>query len=172
MAATKSTREFLSHERLKQVFHYDPDTGVFTRLVAITHGGVGPVNCAPNSAGYLRIRHDKRTYQAHRLAWFYVHGCWPISEVDHINGDRTDNRLSNLREATKSQNQRNARLRKDNSCGLKGVTWHKLLGKWRAQIRTKETGTIILGAFDSVEAAHAAYCDAARELFGEFANEG
>jgi hypothetical protein len=88
--------------------------------------------------------------------------------VDHINGDPLDNRRANLREATNSQNQMNARKRKGSASALKGVTWNKAVGKWQAQIK-RDKRQVYLGLFESETAAHDAYCAAAAELHGEFA---
>lgn len=87
--------------------------------------------------------------------------------VDHIDGDGLNNRRENLRPATSSQNNRNAKRRSDNTSGFKGVTWRRRERKWAAQIRV-DGKNMYLGHFDSPEAAHAAYCKASAELHGEF----
>lgn len=105
---------------------------------------------------------------AHRVAWAIFTGEWPRDHIDHVNGIKTDNRLDNLRQATRSENMRNMRLRKNNSSGFKGVHWHRQSKKWRASIWVDGTSQG-LGLFDTPEDAHAAYCEAARIHFGDFA---
>ena len=163
----------LSAERLRTLMHYDADTGLFTWKV--TRGGSRkkPTQCINGSNGYVVIRVDHRLYRAHRLAWLYVHGRWPVGEVDHINGIRHDNRIANLREATRTQNNGNSKMFVTNTSGFRGVVkdmgggriW---TGRWRAQI-SKGDKCVSLGTFATKEEAHAAYLAAAQEHFGEFA---
>lgn len=124
---------------------------------------------------YRCIVIDGAIYPAHRLIWLMKTGEWPKHEIDHINGIRDDNRWINLREADHSQNQRNARLRSNNRCGLKGVYQRRedkyRLKKWCALIRYGGRQRTI-GYFRTKEEAHAAYVVAAREHHGEFANVG
>ena len=95
----------------------------------------------------------------------------PHEQVDHIDGNGLNNRRENLRIATAAQNQRNAKLRIDNTSGYKGVYFDKRKKKWRGLIKFNQK-TIHLGSYATPEAAHEAYCKAAKELFGEFANDG
>jgi hypothetical protein len=159
----------ITAERLRELLHYDPETGVFTRRVSTNNAyRVGDIAGGINSQGYLQIRLDKRLYKAHRLAWLYVHGELPPADVDHINGIKNDNRLGNLRPATRSQNQANMRKHDANTSGYKGVSWNQQHRKWRANIRVN--GRLkYLGAFDGPAEAHAAYLRAAEGGFGEFA---
>lgn len=147
--------------RLRELLHYDPDTGVFTWRVS--RGGMaqaGSVAGTTHPQGYLRITVDRRLYLAHRLAFFYTHGRWPTNEIDHVNCVRSDNRLINLREATRSENKQNSRCAQMNSkSGLLGVCWDKRRGRWVAKI-TLDGNTMHLGYFDSSEEAHAAYLEA------------
>ena len=94
----------LTQERLKELLEYDPETGFFTRLIGRSgpRARSGDVAGCDNGQGYIRIYVDGRPYKGHRLAWFYVHGAWP-REIDHINGDKSDNKLANLRPATRSR---------------------------------------------------------------------
>lgn len=137
---------------------YDPETG------AITEDGM-PATGKPMPIGYLRVSRGGRTYYAHRLAWFLMTGRWP-SRVDHVNGDRSDNRWENLREATPSQNSANAALASTNTTGRKGVTRYR--GTFRAQIQVRGK-RLWLGDHASKDAAAAAYAKAARAAFGPFA---
>jgi hypothetical protein len=121
--------------------------------------------------GYLECSLDSKRYYLHRLAWFYVYKVWPSDNIDHINGNKSDNRLVNLRQATQSQNMHNRNKYKNNTSGYKGVTWHKQYKKWNAQI-TYNNKLINLGFFDCPVEAHKAYCKAADKMHKEFANEG
>ncbi len=150
---------------------YCPITGVFTwkdcgrnkHLVGRSAGSV-------DFNGYIRIMINNKACAAHRMAWLYCYGFLPRNpyEIDHINGIKSDNRLSNLRLATHSYNMANTELRSTNTSGKKGVCWHKQGKKWIAQI-TVNSKRIYLGLFDTIEEAHATYCHAAKEHFGQFA---
>lgn len=159
----------ITHERLLEVMRYDPATGAFVWKVRAANcvrvnrpaGGIHPL-------GYRVISIEGKKYYAHRLAWFYVHGVWPPAEVDHVNEDRVDNRLSNLRLATHSENNRHRGKTKRNTSGYKGVALNKRYGLWVARIRN-DSRDCFLGYFDSPEKAHEAYCAAAIKYHGEFA---
>jgi len=120
------------------------------------------------SRGYRKIRLDGQDIQQHRVAWLWIHGEWPSVQLDHINGNRTDNRLVNLREATSSQNKMNVPIKRNNSSGYKGVSWCRERRKWKAQIQINGKNRM-LGRFESPEEAHHVYCNQAKRLFGEFA---
>lgn len=111
------------------------------------------------------VRHS---LYVHRLAWALHYGAWPKNEIDHINGVKSDNRLSNLREANRSENQRNVGKKASSSSQLKGASFHKKHRLWRARIR-HDGASLHLGWFNSEEAAHAAYAKAANRLHGAFA---
>lgn len=158
----------LSQARLREVFDYSPDTGLFVwRQAPSSRVKIGTI-AGRVSHGYRHIALDGKRYAAHRLAWFYVHGVWPKDDMDHINGEKDDNRLANLREATTSQNMANARLSSHNTSGFKGVSWKCGTNKWNAKISHNGV-TYHIGYFTTREAAHEAYVIKARELFGEFA---
>ena len=159
----------LTIERLKELLTYNPETGLFTWNV--DRGGrakKGSKAGALSHSGYVYISIDRKTVLAHRIAWMMVHGEMPDKHVDHINGDRTDNRIANLRLAVRSQNNANAKLRKDSGSGFKGVTFSKQMQKWVGQIRVNGR-LIYLGSYRTPEEAHAAYLMAAEVHFGEFA---
>jgi|SRR5215467_9025499 len=159
----------LTQRRLKELLDYNPATGEFFWKVARHKvkvgdraGGIGS-----KDKGYWDIGIDGKRYRAHRLAWFYVHGKW--SKLDHKNRDPLDNRISNLREASNKQNQGNRKINQNNRSGLKGVIQFRK--KWRAQIG-HNSKVIWLGDFLTPELAHQAYCEKAKELFGEFFCDG
>ena len=156
-------------EYLRDILDYSPETGLFTWRVA-PNGRIkiGQRAGSPDTGGHLQIRINKRFYRAHRLAWLYVHGEWPPEDIDHINSERADNRLCNLRPATRAQNCQNSRLYRSNTSGFKGVVWHARGSKWSARIRAN--GRVHhLGRYTTAEAAHAAYVAAAVKYHGEFA---
>lgn len=162
----------MDQARLKELLHYDEETGQFTRLKTRGRGKkkclVGRVAGCISNDGYRHIAVDGRRYLAHRLAWLYVHGVFPVDQLDHINCVRDDNRIANLRLATQSQNNANMRVPSHNTSGVKGVYWHKGASKWMAYI-TANRQRRYLGLFTSIDAAAAAYATAACSLFGEYA---
>lgn len=153
----------LTAERLRELLHYDPLTGIFTWCVrrgANRRGGkqAGSVS----REGYRSIKVEDKLYKAHRLAWLHVHGVWPVDMLDHINGERDDNRIGNLRQIGNTENQQNRRrARVDSAAQLLGVKaeWRH----WRADIRVNGKRHY-LGSFDTPEAAHEAYVKAKRVL--------
>ena len=160
----------ISLTRLRELMAYDPDTGVFTRRIRVSNRcKVGEVCGCLSGTGHRQIIVDKKTIYAHRLAWFYIYEKWPEKFIDHINGDPDDNRISNLRECTTSQNAANS---KSNKLGLKGAYFYrgKKSGKkrWRAKILVNGKRHE-LGAFTTEQEAHSAYRKAAIAFFGEFA---
>lgn len=120
----------------------------------------------PMPIGYLRICAGGRAYYAHRVAWLLVTGQWPCGQIDHANGDRSDNRWASLRIASPTENNANSRRPKNNTTGFKGVTCFR--GKYRAQIAERRK-RVWLGDFETAEAAALAYAAAARRAFGPFA---
>ena len=159
-------KEPLTLERLREILRYDADTGVFTWLKPLANrtkpGDIaGTVN---KRTGYSLVAINYKMYMAHRLAWFYHYGVWPVDFIDHIDMDKANNRISNLREATKSQNQANTKVRCDNKTGVKGVRFDRRRNKYKAIILGKQ-----IGRFDTVEQASAAYSDAAVKMFGDYA---
>jgi hypothetical protein len=157
----------------ENVLRYEPDTGKFFWLVARPRKTrAGDPAGHLNKKGYIEIRYDHTTYQAHRIAWYLHTGQDPHPlGLDHINGDRDDNRISNLRLATPAQNAKNMRKRENTTSVYKGVHWYARKSKWRAQIKA-EGRNIHLGYYDNELEAHLAYCKAAAVLHGDFANFG
>ena len=154
----------LTQERLKELLDYDPETGVFVWKVnrgRTAKAGTPAGN--KNHDGYNRIMVDGKHYMAHRLAWFYVYGVWPANELDHINRERGDNKISNLRKASRLENMWNRARHSNNTSGYAGVSWSKLHNKWRADIQVNGKGKH-LGLFNTPEEAHTAYLAAKEEL--------
>lgn len=158
-----SLNNTLSHERLKQVLHYDPDTGIFTRKARIQGAKLGAVAGGVGNDGYCRIRIGCIKYMAHRLVWLYVHGDFPVADIDHINGSRADNRIANLRKATDAENSQNRIANRNSTSKYLGVYWNKLAKKWKAQI-TVNRKQHYLGYFVTEEEAHAAYRKAKAQI--------
>lgn len=157
-------------DRIKKYLSYDPESGAFSWIKNCgARGRKGSEAKNYTTLGYVFIVFKKRKYSAHQLAWWWVTGEMPSAEIDHINGVRDDNRFSNLREATRAQNTHNARIRKDNSVGLKGVSPER--GKFRARI-TINGNRKYLGAFSTKEEAFSAVCEARKSLHKEFSNYG
>jgi hypothetical protein len=152
----------LTQTRLKELFSYNAETGLFKRF-----RNLGPKKDIAGhiaTKGHRQIMVDKKLYMAHRLAWLYVYGDFPNTLIDHINRNPDDNRISNLRLATSSQNQENTKTRTDNLCGYKGISFNKKENKWRARI-SKHGKTNHLGRFSSIDLAIQARKDAEDKYF-------
>ena len=152
----------LTAERLREDVHYNPETGAFTRARRTSNRiNVGDVAGTVGAYGYVRFHAAGKLYPAHRLAWLYCFGAFPAGEIDHINGDKTDNRISNLRLSSRSlnlQNQRKARA--TNKLGVLGVSPQK--GRFKAQIQYGGKKRHI-GMFETKEEAYAAYVSEKRK---------
>lgn len=149
---------------VRELFNYDPQTGVFTRRIGRQglHAKVGAIAGTRKPSGYLTIWISGANHMAHRLAWLYVHGSWPDGHIDHINQVKDDNRIANLRVATRSENMQNRQRYKNNVSGFRGV-YKTSPGRWTAKI-TANGRKLYFGPFKSPEEAYAAYCKAAAEL--------
>ena len=174
-AQNPSARKPLTQERLRQLLHYDPATGVFRWAQITSHrvsvGDVaGSIKDPTGDRPYRTIMIDGKNYRVNRLAWLYVHGGSPRF-IDHKNGDTLDDRIDNLRPCTRSQNNANAKRGARNRSGFKGVCWVTEKSKWIAQIQ-RSGQRYHLVYFDNPRAAHDEYMRAARGLFGEFARAG
>jgi hypothetical protein len=166
MTAAKDT---VPVSRVKELLSYDADTGIVSRKIGVgNRWPAGPLNTMPNSAGYLRVRIDGARCFVHRLVWVIATGAYPVGDIDHINCNKADNRLSNLRQARRSENCCNKPARKDNKAGVKGIHWDKKQKAWRAEIEF-EGRRFHLGSFRSAEDAAEAYRYAALERHGRFA---
>jgi len=148
---------------------YDPSTGKFYRVKA-WNGAKPGTECGfvSKGDGYVRVSISGTPVLAHRVAWFICTGKWPESQIDHANGYRSDNRIENLRVCTISENRWNSKKRDRNTSGFKGVTWDARRKLWSAQIMANRKN-YNLGRFETPEAAHMAYVNAAKRLHGAFA---
>lgn len=150
---------------LREIFEYNPDDGFVRwkqgRSNMIAGSRVGSIN----KYGYLHVTINSKSYKLSRVIWILMFGSIPENYyIDHINGNKSDNRLSNLRLATNNQNQQNRPAPKNSSSHYRGVTWHKQMKKWMARIchnNKRET----LGFFETAEAAYAAYKARAAQLY-------
>lgn len=154
----------LTAERVREVLSYDESSGIFTWRMKRGRCGAGSI-AGNQSRGYVQIHVDGRQYFAHRLAWLYTTGDWPVGEIDHINGDRSDNRWVNLRDVSRAVNQQNRRTAQRNNKTSKylGVSRAKEGRPWRAYITLGGRGRL-LGCFDTEDQAHTAYVEAKRRL--------
>lgn len=159
----------LTQAHLKELLHYDPETGHFTWLVTRRGTAVAGSRAGSDGGrGYIRIEIEGIKHRAHRLAFLYMTGTLPPKHVDHINRDKPDNRWSNLRPATNQENAGNVAPRRNNTSGHLGVSWHKRDGKWRAQ-GARDGRRIHLGYFDNLEEATAVAQAWREETYGVFA---
>ena len=140
---------------LQILLDYNPISGIFTRKVRTSNRiKVGDQSGSLDKAGYLCIRVNGKSYKAHRLAWLYVSGNLPTGEIDHINGDKADNRIVNLRDVTKSVNQQNRKF-------VRGYSRDR--NRWKAQIGFDGKWKH-LGCYGTEQEAHAAYLLAKNEV--------
>lgn len=176
-------------EYLRECLAYDPLNGTFTWLVRpeyhfATHRACSVTNarCARKRAGQsdssngyhvigITFRGRHRLYQAHRIAIALTDGQWPLLSIDHINGDKSDNRRSNLRVCSHEQNMRNQGAKSKGNSRLKGAYFNRRVGKWQSSICVAYKQHH-LGYFETAQAAHAAYREASSRLHGQFANYG
>lgn len=155
----KRSNQLISSERLKELVFYDEGTGEFSRVASVK-AKLGRIEGTRTGRGYLSVTLDRRMYLLHRLAWLYVHGDHPKGIIDHINGDKSNNRIANLRLVTASENAQNLHgPHRDNKSGYLGVTKCLVTGRWRAFIFAGGKQRA-LGRYDTPEEAHAAYMKA------------
>lgn len=158
----------ITASEIREIFDYEPETGHFKWRVGCKWKRyfVGDIAGCPNGKGAIKITINRRGYYAHRLAWLYVHGRWPLQQIDHINCDGSDNRIANLREADAHQNSGNKRGY--GVLGVKGVA--PAASGSRFVARLQRSGRLYhLGTFDTASEASDAYASAAKAYFGEFA---
>lgn len=150
----------LTQKDIQELFAYDPKTGFVTRLkkTANRHK-VGERVGTPGGRGYLQVTIGRKKCPLHRVIWCLVYGVWPVGDVDHRNRIRSDNRLTNLREASRSENNHNASPNRRNTSGARGVCWDKSRGKWTVHIHA-DGKQHHLGRFDELDKARDAYLSA------------
>lgn len=167
MAKRSDHKTGLTVERLKRSYDFFPEDGrIIWKLVTRKTHLAGKNAGTLHSLGYVQVAVDKGLYKAHRLMWFYVYGKWP-KELDHINRNKSDNRIVNLREVTHSQNSANTGIRKNNTSGLTGVRFRADRKKWVA--RSTDNGKMLhLGHFATAESAFSAYRKHAKQKYGQY----
>lgn len=162
-----------SLERLHELFRYNAETGNLIRRIHVSSNArAGDVAGTVSRHGYLQVSIDKKLYHGHRIIWRMVKGEIPVGMcIDHIDNDKLNNKLENLRLATMSNNNCNRSMSSNNTSGLKGASYERRSGKFQSHIKINGK-QMNLGLFDTVELAHQAYCKAAVVHHGEFANFG
>ena len=157
----------ITQSELKRLLNYNPFTGIFTWNIKSAYKKIGSIAGYVAKDGYIRIKINRKSYPAHRLAWIYTYG-YLDGILDHINCIKNDNRICNLRKATYSQNQLNKKMSKNNTSGIKGVTWNKNAKKWMA-ITTVNGKNKNLGYFEDIELAELVVNEARNMYHQEFA---
>jgi hypothetical protein len=160
----------LTQLRLKELFNYDPETGAFISIYRRRGVKINKRSGYKDIYGYRRLMVDGERIFEHRLAWLYVYGEMPDKFVDHINGIRDDNRISNLRICNLKENSRNSKKSSRNKSGYKGVSFDSESKKWAATICLNGKNKR-LGRFKNIEDAKEAYKIASIKHFGEFARQ-
>lgn len=160
----------ITQDYLRSILSYDSETGLFTWLVSKSNRApVGSSAGSKDYHGYVRIRIDGRTYSAQNLAWLYITGEYPYHIVDHENQVRDDNRWSNLRKATVSENNHNSCKPSHNTSGIKGISLSK--GKWRGRVKLLGI-EYCTGSFSHKDEAIEALRLLRAKLHKDFANNG
>ena len=158
----------ITADELRSILHYNPLTGVFTRIRSAHPYSVGAVVGTVALDGYVTVNIRRRHYKCHRLAWLYVYGTWPKHDIDHINRNRSDNRICNLWDVTHQQNMCNAGTYNTNTSGRKGVYWDKRDSRWRARFLLGDK-YLSLGRFKTFDEAVAARVAAEKLYWAELA---
>jgi hypothetical protein len=158
----KNTKPLPPLDTIASVLSYDPDTGLLRWVKSTGKAKAGSV-AGCEAQGYILIGIKGRLLKAHRLAWLLHHGREPAGDIDHANGNRSDNRIENLREASHAENMHNRRADHDNKSGIKGVCWNKWKGKWMGYVNGKH-----VGYFSTPDAAEVAVREAREAAHGQF----
>ena len=157
----------LTQDELKNKFHYDPDTGIFTYKKSYFKSKIGKVAGEKCGNGYILLRINNKIYPAHRLAWLYMYGSEPLELIDHVNRIRNDNRIVNLREASKAENGYNRKIGNNSTSGIKGISWCRIHNRWVARVSANGIRKCI-GYFKTINDAENAIIDARKKYHGEF----
>ena len=158
----------LTAEIARQFLSYDPQSGSLTWLVSRGTVKAGTIVCKISNRGYITVKLLGKTYQAHRIAWLITHGEWPIT-IDHINRQKTDNRLVNLRNATQQQNMCNVPRKRTNTSGVRGVSWQSQSGKWQVEVKS-DGKRYYLGSYRDIELAELVASEGRLKLHKEYAS--
>jgi hypothetical protein len=145
----------LTRDYLKMILEYNPDTGVFKYIKSTGGKLVGSRAGSNHVSGYRYITCNSISYREHRVVWLYIYGTWPKGQLDHINGNKSDNRINNLREVSNKENCRNKISHKNGR--LLGTSYHKQSKKWCAFIHNKTLKKIHIGLYLTEQEAHEAY---------------
>lgn len=156
---------------IKEWLRYDAETGKLIWLKVSGKGRIGAAAGTPHAKGYISIGIGRNHFLAHRLAWALHFNEWPSKQIDHINGDKADNRIANLRLATNAENHANRGAQRNSTSGVKGVYWFKPQRKWKAQIQVNGKA-IVIGYFVEKSDAIAARLEAEKKYQGAFAHKG
>ena len=149
------------------MFDYDNHSGNLILKKPTRRHAVGAMPRRVCKRGYCRVYVNGSHHLEHRLVWLYVKGVMPKHEIDHVDGNPQNNRISNLREANRSQNARNRGMQSNNTSGAKGVYWHKKNQKYVARLKLNGRA-IMIGSFTTLEQAKSAFQDSARKAYGQF----
>jgi hypothetical protein len=151
----------ITQDKLKNLLHYDEGTGIFTRIVTTNSRSLAGEEIKTSKSHYSEYQFNGKRARLHRLAWFYVYGEWPKNHIDHIDGDKSNNSIRNLRDVTVDINIQNVKgAYRSNKSGFLGVTLHQ--GRWRAVITIKGKN-IHIGYYETPILAHEAYVFAKRK---------
>ncbi|MFW5447681.1 MAG: HNH endonuclease signature motif containing protein [Methylophagaceae bacterium] len=155
----------MTQNELMNALHYNEVTGYFTWKVSNNNRiKIGDrAGYTSKRSGYTKIKINRKLYQAHRLAWLYIYGVSPTKEIDHIDHIRTNNSISNLREVTRQENSKNARIRSNNSSGVTGISWFKQTFRWHVQIHDLGGNSKHIGYYINFEDARKARKSAEQE---------
>ena len=158
----------ITQKRLQELLTYNPETGIFTWNIPKKCVKAGDI-AGTQSDRYTKIGIDYKVYSNHRLAWLYVYGYMP-NVIDHINGNKKDNRLCNLREASSKQNSQNSKKPSNNTSGIKGISFDKYHNKWRAELYANGK-RVFIKYFNAFDDAITAIKEARIIHHGDFARE-
>lgn len=159
----------LTQKQLKAHLHYNPETGLFTRINNNPSKSTSDYAGSLHNKGYIMIYVLYDRYRAHRLAWLYMTGKMPTAQIDHIDGNKANNAFDNLRQASNKENLKNRTVNSNNKSGYRGVSWSNSANKWLANAMHKGKRKN-LGYFDTAEKAYEAFKAFAKKHYGEFYN--
>ena len=162
-------QQFLNQSSLKELVLYDPETGIFVWKKGRAGASAGKKIGCLKPSGYIVALVNGKLHRLHRLAWLYTTGEWPKHEIDHINGNRSDNRFCNLREATKAQNNWNKKVRKDSKVGVKNVIYYPKWGAYYVRITANKI-TQNFGPFKTKDEAEKVSLEKRKEIHGDFSS--